>query len=483
MTLGPTKDHIELAVNAFSKDGFGVADRGRSDGVRDQVEIPFTMPGDRVLASLGRRRRGRVSGRLEQIVEASPDRVRARCAHFGVCGGCRWQHVPYAQQLRLKETKVHQAFAALIQSYTRLCPIALCDPPWTYRNKMEFSFSSDVRGERYLGLVMQGGRGRVFHLMECHLVQPWMAELLAATRTWWSDFGLAAYHPRSNSGSLRTLMLRQGISTHDRLVMLTVSGNADFALSKEPVAAFKEMLVRDFTPTHPGSHLSIVLRIQQIAKGHRTQFYEMMLHGPDSIHERLEIQAIAGSSSRQLLLKVGPSAFFQPNPRQAEKLYSLALQNVALSSEDVIYDLCCGTGSIGISAAPYVRQVVGIERSPEAAIDARVNAAANSCDNVVIHTGDVGQVLARLRQEGTLQPAQVVIVDPPRSGLTAEAVQQILQLKPRQILYISCNPHTQAVDAAQLCHAGYRLDLLQPVDQFPQTIHTENIAVFGRVQE
>lgn len=481
MTSKPTKDHTELAVTAFSKDGFGVAYRNRSDGVRDEVEIPFTMPGDRVLVSLGKRRRGRISGRLEQIVEASPDRVLGRCAHFGVCGGCRWQHVPYAQQLRIKEAGVHQAFGSLIQSYTRLCPMAPCTPPWVYRNKMEFSFSSDIKGERYLGLAMQGGRGRVFHLTECHLVEPWMAELLAATRTWWSNFGLAAYHLRSNSGSLRTLTLRQGISTGDRLVMLTVSGNADFALSKDAVAAFKGMLVRDFTPTHPGSHLSVVLRIQQIAKGHRTQFYEMMLHGPDYIREQLEIQAIAGSSARQLLFKVGPSAFFQPNPKQAEKLYSLALQNVALSSEDVVYDLCCGTGSIGISAAPYVRQVVGIELSPEAAIDARVNAAANSCENVVIHTGDVGQVLARLRQEGTWQPAGLVIVDPPRIGLTAQAVQQILQLKPRQILYISCNPNTQALDAAQLCKAGYRLDILQPVDQFPQTIHTENIAVFGRL--
>lgn len=473
---------ITCDVEAFTSEGFGLAYITRSTGERVPVAIPCTMPGDHVLVTLLKRHRRQNSGRLDQVIHPAADRVTPRCVHFGACGGCRWQHVPYAEQLAMKQARVQALFASLLDPAAQQLPILPCDPPWAYRNKMEFSFSSDSKGERYLGLVLQGGRGHVFHLTECHLVDSWMAQCVDTVRAWWREFPtLDAYHGRSDRGSLRTLTVREGKRTGDRLVMLTVSGNPDFALSKEALDAFKQRLIAAITPTKPEARLSLFLCIQQIGKGRKTQFYEMLLHGPDHVRERLFVEAIRGAGAKALSFKIAPRAFFQPNPLQAERLYSHALQLLDLKPSDVVYDLYCGTGTLGIAAAAHVRQVVGIELSPESAIDARGNATDNQCENVKIHTGDVSEVLRRLQETGTLEAANCVMVDPPRAGLTEEAIAQVLQLDPQQILYISCNPETQAPNVAQLCAAGYQLVAIQPVDQFPHTIHTENIALLRRV--
>lgn len=474
------REPTALTVASFSKDGFGVARYTPPDGGSYPVELPFTMPGDEVLVDLNRRRRGKYFGKLLQIAQPAPGRQEPRCVHFGQCGGCRWQHLPYAQQLSLKQQAVERAFEALIQPDTRLLPIVPCDNPWGYRNKMEFSFSSDSKGERYLGLMLQSGRSRVFHLTECHLVDPWMAQAVIAVRQWWHASTVEAYHPYRNTGTLRTLTLRHGQRSGDRLAMLTVSGNPDFAISKAALKGFVECLRTAIAPAEP-AHLTVLLRIQQIAKKRQTQFYEMMLEGPDYIREELHVAASANTPARSLHFHIGPTAFFQPNPGQAEKLYSQALQLVTLSPDALVYDLCCGTGALGIAASPFVKQVIGIELSPESALDARANVIANGCANMQILAGDVGKVLTDLHSSSEARPPDLVIVDPPRSGLTPEAIQQLLKLAPAQILYISCNPTTQAADIAKLLPEAYRLVALQAVDQFPQTVHIENIAVLQRV--
>lgn len=463
----------ECAIFGLSSRGFGL---GREATGRE-IEVPFTAPGDEVLVSLPKRKRRGAIAYLEKVVVPGPEREAPRCLHFGKCGGCRLQHLPYTAQLRFKEESILRAFQLLKSASTQVLPIIACDPPWNYRNKMEFSFSSDAKGTRYLGLMLQQGRGRVFHLEECHLANPWMAETLVHTRKWWDSFGLTAYHPYRNSGTLRTLILREGYKTGDRLAMMTVSGNPEDALSRAALQNWVAFMSEKAAPAQEGATLSLFLRIQQIAKGRPTQFFEMLLHGPDHIREQLEItQDLA--PAQYLNFHIAPSAFFQPNPRQAEKLYSRALALLKPNPEDCVYDLCCGTGTLGIAVSRRVREVIGIELSPESAIDARTNAHLNGCSNVTIHTGDVGEVLARL--EPSLQP-KAVIVDPPRAGLSPLAIAQILSLKPYKILYISCNPQSQARDLQILCGQGYSLSALQPVDQFPQTIHVENIAVLERV--
>lgn len=460
---------VEINITEFSKKGHGL---GVTDDGQRRVEVPFTVPGDRVRASVRRKRRICPS-RLEELVVPSALRIQPRCIHFASCGGCRWQQLSYEEQLSIKQAQIASLFQPVISEGTIVNPIVACDPPWHYRNKMEFSFSSDAAGNRFLGLIMDSTRGKVLNLTECHLVNPWFVDVLGAVRKWWEGSGVLAYHPHTNQGALRTLIVREGQRTGDRLVMLTVSGNPDYALHRGQLDSFVAC-VRE-TAESNGGNLSVFLRIQQANKGMETQFYEMSLYGPDHIQEILHID-----ETTSLKFNISPSAFFQPNTRQAERLYALGLEMVGIPKASVVYDLYCGTGTLGICAARYAKQVIGIEISPESAGDARTNAANNGMDNVKIITGSVSEAVAKLRQEEEFSPPDIIMIDPPRVGLDAATLQHIAELNPSKILYISCNPATQAQNIVELKNRGYRITAVQPVDQFPHTIHVENIVVLER---
>jgi 23S rRNA (uracil1939-C5)-methyltransferase len=378
----------------------------------------------------------------------------------------------------IKQQQVDILFRPLVNPggfYGRIIP---CDPPWQYRNKMEFTFSSDASGKHFLGLILDGSRGKVLNLTECHLVNPWFVDALKAVRQWWLESGLLAYHPHTNNGSLRTLIIREGVRTGDRLVMLTVSGNPDFALNKQQLGAFTAF-IRDACEPIEGGQLSIFLRIQQIAKGRATNFFEIHLYGPSEIREILYIQTAPHGQVKPLHFSVSPSAFFQPNTKQAERIYSTALQLLDISSDSVVYDLYCGGGALGICAASTASQVLGIEISPESSLDARANAARNGLKNVEIVTGAVRDLIDKVRKESSFPLPDIVMVDPPRVGLDADTLQHLIDLRPRKILYISCNPATQADNVKVLLQAGYQIKALQPVDQFPHTVHMENIVVLS----
>ncbi len=465
---------VQLKISEFSKEGQGIGMWHSQDGLQ-LVEVPFAIPGDEVEVRLLKRRGGIYRSQLLEWVHLSEDRVTPPCQHFGHCGGCRWQQISYADQLEWKESRIHRLLESYLHTDTAWHSIIPCLPPWQYRNKMELTFSSDKAGQRYLGLILYGTRGHVFQMKECHLTHPWISEAVQAVSQWWADSGLDAYHSGGDRGSLRTLTLREGQRTGDRMVMLTVSGNSEYALTQKQLHAFVLALRKTIEPPLPNQHLSIFVRIQQIAKGQHTQFYEMLLYGPDHIREMLHIEALEGSS-RVLQFRISPSAFFQPNTRQAERLYSRALQLTQISAGVIVYDLYCGTGTLGICMAKQVKQVIGIELSPESALDARENVKLNQLSNVTIHTGDVGKLLPTLLQKEQLRP-DIVMIDPPRAGLDAKALQHLLNIKAPQLTYISCNPVTQAANLEVLIKEGYRLKAVQPVDQFPQTVHVENIVV------
>lgn len=468
---------IELPIKSISKEGFGVGQTSTPDGQQFEVAVPFTLPGDTVKALLLRKRRGKYESRLEEVLTPSPERIAARCIHFTSCGGCRWQHMKYEQQLALKETWIRGTFAAHLTPDVQWHPIIPCNPPWNYRNKMELSFSSDRAGNRYLGLIMQGSKGRVFQMKECHLGPTWFAEAARVVQKWWDESGLDAYHCNKDTGSLRTLTVRDGLRTGDRMVMLTVSGNAQFALQRAQLDTFVAFLRDAIEPLNPDQQLSIFMRIQQTAKGSPTQFYEMLLYGPDHIREKLFIQNAGENSSHAMTFKISPTAFFQPNTLQAEKLYSRALQLAEIPEQALVYDLYCGTGTLGICAAKHAKHVVGIELVPEAVLDARENAKQNGLSNVTIHQGDVGKVLAGLEANGK---PDVVLVDPPRMGLDQKAMEQLLSIGAETLVYVSCNPTTQAANLDVLLKGGYKLTAVQPVDQFPHTVHVENIVILKR---
>lgn len=465
----------QLKITGFSKEGWGKGDWHSQEGQIKSVEVPFSIPGEEINIHLLKKKKGIYRGQPIDWVQVSPDRVRPHCQHFGSCGGCRWQHISYREQLKQKENWIYSYFKSLLQPDTVCHPIIPCDPPWQYRNKMELTFSSDKAGNRYLGLILYGTRGHVFQMKECHLIHDWVAKTVEVVSKWWEESGLDAYHMGGDRGALRTLTLREGQRTGDRMVMLTVSGNPNYALNQKQIQSFVETLRQAIEHSSSDQKLSIFLRIQQIAKGKPTQFYEMLLYGPDHIREILHIET-AKDEQHTLHFRISPTAFFQPNTYQAEKLYSHAIQLMQAPKGGVVYDLYCGTGTLGICMAKQARRVIGIELSPESSLDARENVKHNQFTHVSIYTGDVGQVLPTLLQDQDLRP-DAVMVDPPRAGLDNRALQHLLAVKAPIINYISCNPQTQAANLEILVKEGYRIQTIQPVDQFPHTIHVENIAI------
>lgn len=467
---------IDLTIERLSKKGNGLGSYVRENGPPLKIEVPFAIPADTVKANIIRKKRGAAIAKIEEVLIPSPSRIHPKCIHFGVCGGCRWQQLTYTDQLAIKQKTVLEYFHPLLTEKVIVHPIIPCSSPWQYRNKMEFSFSSDAAQNKYLGLIQDSSKGKVINLTECHLTNPWFIECLTAVRQWWQRSTLTAYRPNHDSGSLRTLILREGQRTGDRMVMLTVSGNPDFALNRTHLDSFVETVRNAVEPPSPDSHLTIFLRIQQIAKGMPTNFYEMHLYGPDHLREILHIQTEKEKPAVPMTFTVSPSAFFQPNTSQAEKLYSLAIQAANIPKNAIAYDLYCGTGTLGICIAQQAKQVIGIEISPESSLDARTNAKNNRIENYTVYTGPVHAIL----KDKDLPKADVVLVDPPRAGLDPEALKHIVNLGAEKIVYISCNPETQAQNIAELQRHGYHLQLLQPVDQFPQTVHIENIAVLIR---
>jgi 23S rRNA (uracil1939-C5)-methyltransferase len=468
---------VSLPITAFSKNGKGKGEWITDQGNSITVEVPFSMPQDEVWVQIGKKRKGVNQGQVLDWTNFSENRVVPRCVHFEKCGGCLWQHVPYTLQAEQKQNWIHDLFRPFVQESASFYPMVLCESPWEYRNKMELSFSSDKTGNRYLGLILHQSRGHVFQMEECHLMNHWIVDAVEAVSGWWSKSELRAYHLGSNQGALRTLTLREGQRSGDRMVMLTVSGNPDYALTATQIRDFVTILRDNITPTQEESQLSIFIRIQQIAKGKPTQFFEMHLFGPSTIRETLIIEMRGMPHS--FTFKISPTAFFQPNSRQAEKLYAKAIALAQLSSDAIVFDLYCGTGTLGICAAKYAKKVVGIELCLEAALDAKENAQLNGIENLTIRTGDVGKVLSTvLEEEGN---PDVVFVDPPRAGLDSAALRDVLKANANRIVYISCNPKTQAENVQVLVCGGYCVETVQPVDQFPQTIHTENIVVLQRV--
>lgn len=376
------------------------------------------------------------------------------CTHVPICGGCLQQQIPYLTQISQKQAKIENLFQGTVY------PIIPCSYPWGYRNKMEFSFSQNKMGERYLGLIMHRSRGKVLDLEECFLCPPWFIDVLEKTRNWWETTSLQAYNFRKGTGVLRTLTIREGKRTGHRLVMLTVSGDPSHALSRSCLDRWIQGL--------NDSKMSVFLRIQQAIKGVSTQFYEMHLSGPAHIQEKFYIH------DKELVFHISPTSFFQPNTEQAEILYRKAVEIADVSSSDIVYDLYAGTGTLGMIFALSAKKVISIELNRHAVLDAQFNAQFNGLSNIQILWGDVGKILL----EHQLSSPDLVVIDPPRVGLDALAIEQLKQLKSKKILYISCHPTTQAQNIEAL--TDYQILTIQPVDQFPHTPHIENIVLLLR---
>ncbi len=459
------KKEVEIDIEIFNKKGFGI---GYFDG--SKVEVAQAIIGDRVLAELNKKRKGFFKAKLLKLIKPSHMRRAPICQHFDICGGCSFQEMNYQDQINEKERVVLEIFQEyIVKAAVALYPIISADFDFQYRNKMEFSFSQNRKGTKYLGLMIKGAKKFVFNLESCHLCKNWFSIVLNNVRKWWEVSNIDAFNLFDNSGILRNLTIREAFNTSEKMVILTVSHLEE--ISQEAITAFIEA-VKDSIDDK--ENLSIYIKEQIAIKGQPTRFEETHLYGKKHITEKLNLSV--KDTFPTLSFKISPSSFFQPNTLQAEKIYSIAINMVDITKEMVVYDLYCGTGTIGMAFSYFAKKVIGIELNEEACVDAKENLKLNNINNFEIFSGDVGKILS----SQNFEKSDIVIVDPPRAGLDELALSNIISLNPKTIIYISCNPLTQKENIDLLVKNNYKLLKLQPIDQFPNTIHIENIALLTR---
>jgi 23S rRNA (uracil1939-C5)-methyltransferase len=439
-------DELELTIDSLAFGGAGVA---RLDGYVVFVQGGF--PGDRVRALVGKRKRAYAEAQVLEVLQPAPDRVPAIADH----PGAPWQVLPYERQLQAKHEQVDDALKRIgrLAGY-ELAPIVPAVQQWRYRNKLEYSFGTDGSAGLVCGFHAPGRWDEIVAVEDCMLASEAGNAARERIVAWCRASGLTAFDRRSGEGLLRNLVVREGRRTGQLQIRLVTGPGT---LDSESLAALAQ----------PGESI-FWTRTEALAETTRGGETELLAGG-----KRLE-EELGG-----MRIRISPEAFFQTNTEMAERLYELVREYAELTGFDRVFDLYCGIGTIGLSIAPRAAEVDGLELMPEAVADAIANAKHNEIDNARFFAGDVRLAMREL-VETTGRP-DVLVVDPPRAGLSQKVVRRIIEATPRRIVYVSCNPTTLAPNAAQLVEAGYELKRVQPVDMFPQTPHIECVAQLERV--
>jgi 23S rRNA (uracil1939-C5)-methyltransferase len=432
---------LDLRIDDLAYGGNGVA---RLDGY--VVFVRGGIPGDRVRAVVTKRKRHYAEARAVEVLEPSPDRVPEVADH----PGAPWQVLPYERQLEVKHAQVDDALRRLgrLEGHV-LEDIVPAVEQWRYRNKLEYSFGTGEAGELVCGFHAPGSWEEIVPVADCLLASERGNAVREAVLGWARGQGLSALDRRSRSGLLRNLVVREGRRTGEIGVRL-VTGRGEIDVASLAGAVECDSLL---WTTNDG--------LGETTSGGRTT----LVGGSEQIHEEL-----CG-----LRFTISPEAFFQTNTEMAERLYGVAAELAGLEGWERLYDLYCGIGTVGLSLASRVGELWGIEVVEQAVADAIGNARANAIDKAHFFAGDVRLALRELAEKAG-RP-DVVVVDPPRAGLSAKVVRRIVETSPRRVVYISCNPTTLAPNAAQLVEAGYELKRVRPVDMFPQTPHIECVAL------
>jgi 23S rRNA (uracil1939-C5)-methyltransferase len=445
-------DELELRVDSLAYGGNGVA---RLNGF--VVFVRRGLPGDTVRARVTKVKRGYAEALATEVLAPSPQRVDAPCTHYPACGGCRFQDLAYDAQIAAKAEQVEDALRRIGRlDDPPLEPIVPAESVFHYRNKLEYSFTQTPEGPA-LGFHRAGRWDEVLDIRRCWLTTDLGNAIREATRDWAQASGLEAYDQTEHTGFLRHLVVREGRNTGQTLVQLvTAPGKLDRESFVAALTRFPE--VRSI-------HWSVNDRPAEV-----TNLPTTLLFGDEAIEEQL-----CG-----LRFRVRPNAFLQTNTAMAEKIYELAREYAQLTGQESVYDLYCGIGTIGLTMARDALTVWGVEVSEESVACALENADLNGIANAAFYAGEVGQVIEDLRDRAG--DPDVVVVDPPRAGLSGKALRRIARLEARRIVYVSCNPTTLAGNVKELGEEwGYRLERARPLDMFPHTPHIETVALLSRV--
>lgn len=448
----------------------GVAAEGNALARVDDfvVFVPYGAPGDIADIKIDRKKRSYAEGHIERLIRPSAIRQEPVCPHFGTCGGCRWQHLPYQYQLESKQRQVTDALERIAKvPLPEISPILGSQNIWEYRNKMEYTFSNkrwlsweqmrsgEVFEDRCgAGFHIPGAFDKVLDISECHLQNHIGDEIRLFVKQYGKEHGLTFYDLRAQQGFLRTLMIR---TLHTGEIMVVLSVGED---NKNCIQELLDAMHARFP------QITSLMYVVNTKVNDTIGDLEVKLHsGREYVEEEME----------GLKFRIGPKSFYQTNSLQAYELYKVARNFAGLTGKELVYDLYTGTGTIANFVASRARHVIGIEYVEDAIKDARINSAANGISNTEFYAGDMKDVLTDDFIAAHGRP-DVMIVDPPRAGMHQDVVDVILNAAPDRIVYVSCNPSTQARDLA-LLDTKYKVMAVQPVDMFPHTHHVENVVL------
>lgn len=430
------------------------------------VFVPYGAPGDIADIKIDRKKHSYAEGHIDRLVTPSAIRVEPRCEHFGTCGGCRWQHLPYQFQIEAKQRQVKDALDRIAKiEYPGIMPILGSKTIYGYRNKMEYTFSNRCwltfeqmrSGEEFpdrdaAGFHIPGAFDKVLDIKQCHLQDDLGNRIRLFVKKYCKENNLPFYDLRAQHGFMRTLMIR--IASTGEVMVVAVTGSDD-------VTAIESMLnaINAEFPEITSLHYVINLKVNDSIADQNVIHFS----GKPYIEEEME----------GLKFRVGPKSFYQTNSLQAYELYKVVRDFAELKGNELVYDLYTGTGTIANFVSSRANHVIGIEYVKEAIDDAIINSEANGITNTEFYAGDMKDVLTDEFIAGHGHP-DVMIVDPPRAGMHQDVVDVILRARPGRIVYVSCNPATQARDL-QLLDGAYKVEAVQPVDMFPHTHHVENV--------
>ncbi len=441
------------------------------------VFVPYVVPGDVVDLQVKKKKSSYMEAVAVRFHEYSPLRTEPVCRHYGVCGGCKWQCLKYEEQLKAKQQQIHDNLVRIGKvDLPEMMPILGSKHVYGYRNKLEFGFSNkrwlteeEVKADvKYdvmdaVGFHISGAFDKILDIEECHLMDNINNEIRNDIRHYALENGLEFYDLRQNKGLLRSLMIRT--SNTGELMFLV-----QFRIDSDDEQKQADALMQHLAETFP--QITSLLYVDN-HKANDT-FGDQEIHvvkGKDFIYETME----------DLKFKVGPKSFYQTNTEQAYELYKVARNFAGLTGKELVYDLYTGTGTIANFVAHQARKVIGIEYVPEAIEDAKVNSEINGLANTLFYAGDMKDILNKEFIDEHGRP-DVIITDPPRAGMHQDVIDTILFAAPERIVYVSCNPATQARDL-QLLDVDYKVVAVQPVDMFPHTQHVENVVLLERKEE
>ena len=443
------------------------------------IFVPFTVPGDVVDLQITKKKHKYCEARVLRFIEYSNVRAIPRCEHFGICGGCKWQNLPYEEQLKANQKQVFDQLTRIGKiDLPEFLPILGSVKQFEYRNKLEFGFSNKrwltneqvASGETFsnmnaVGFHITGAFDKIYPIEKCHLMDDLHNRLRNAIRDYAFEHELSFYDLRAQHGLLRDMMIRNS-NTGEWMLLIQFGKTIDTRNGADAWELTEEGrdLMQYIADTFP--EITSLLWVYN-PKCNDT-FGDLPVHvfkGNDHIYETME----------ELRFKVGPKSFYQTNTEQAYHLYCVARDFANLTGNELVYDLYTGTGTIANFVARKAKKVIGIEYVPEAIEDAKVNSEINGIDNTLFYAGDMKDILTEEFISKHGRP-DVIITDPPRAGMHEDVVNTILQARPKRIVYVSCNPATQARDLA-LMDAQYKVAAVRPVDMFPHTPHVENVVL------